>query len=121
MGGKIEGTTVHLIQGDSVTIPYDGLEPNTLVYFGVRDKKNNPVFEELYKIVDEDGYVDFKITKEMSDLLKVKSSEKYTDYYHGLKKVDKENDTEDTIFLGLNPKFDDRYILRVYPKKVEGL
>jgi hypothetical protein len=57
----------------------------------------------------------------MSDGLKVKPTERYTDYFHGLKYVNLETGGEDTVFLGLNPKYGDRYVLRVYPKQVEGL
>ena len=79
------------------------------------------MFSEISKYTDEDGYIDFTITAEMSDLLKVKLSDRYTDYFHGLKYVNPETGEEDTIFLGANPKYGDRYILRVYPKQVEGL
>ena len=121
MGAEIDGTTIKIIQGDDATIPYDGLEPNSLIYFEVRNKKNQPVFEQVKARADYEGYLEIRLKKEDTDKLRVKPTERYQDYYHGIKRVDEETGKEDTIFLGNSPRYGDRYIMRVYPKQAEGI
>ena len=121
MSELIEGTTINVFQGDSVTIPFVEFPENSVVYFAVRDKKtNNLMFDEIRGIVDNNGNIDIEISKETLDKIPVNLNDKYTSYYYGLKKVDEETGKEDTILLGDNPVFGENYLFNVYRKKVEG-
>lgn len=121
MSEFIEGTTINVFQGDDISIHYTDLPPNITVYFAVRDKKTNDLmFDEIKNTTDENGEVDIVIEKEILDKIPVNLNDKYTSYFHGLKKVDEETGKEDTILLGDNPTFGENYLFNVYRKKVEG-
>ena len=118
----INGTTISIYQGDSGNITFTDLDKDMVIYFGVRDSKTNePVFEELRGVVDSFGEVTFTLTPQMTDLFKVKSTEKCSTYYYGIKQVDEETGEENTVFLGDNTCYGEKYKLLVYPKKVERL
>lgn len=121
MSLKVDGTTIKIYQGDSGSITFTGLENGMHVYMAFRDKENNLVFPEMDNYVNTDGEITFDITAELSDLFEVDLSMPYTSYYYGIKQVDDITGEENTIFLGEKPKFEDKYIVKVYPKKVEGL
>lgn len=122
MSISIDGTTISIYQGDSGSITFTDLEEGMVIYFGVRDKKNNtPVFEEIRGVVDSKGEVTFDLTAEMTDLFNVKISEKFATYYYGIKQVDEITGEENTVFLGDKECYGTKYIMKVYPKKVEGL
>lgn len=122
MSKLIDGTTVITYQGDSFNLTFTDLEPGMKIYFGVRDKKYNQLaFDELSETVDSNGEVTFTVTSAMSNKLNVKSGEPCAIYYYGIKHVDTETDEENTIVLGDNTNFEDKYILKVLAKKVEGI
>lgn len=120
MSKHIDGTTISVYEGDSFSVTFEGLEPGSLIYFGVRDKKyNNLAFDELHKTVGNDGNVTFDITAADCDKCKVKPGEPCAIYYYGIKRKNTETGDEDTIILG-DEEFATKYILKVLPKKVEG-
>lgn len=121
MSVEIEGTTIYTFQGDSATIPFIELPKGALIYMAIRNRKTNElVIPEIYNTVDENGNIDFELTKEMLDKIPVNLNEKYTSYYYGLKEVDKTTGAENTVLLGDNPKFGENYLFNVYRKKAEG-
>ena len=121
MSLKVDGTTIKIYQGDSGSITFNGLEENMHIYMAIRDKENQLVFPEMDNTVNNEGEITFSITAEMSDMFDVDLSLPYTTYYYGIKQVDDVTVEENTIFLGEKPKFEDKYLVKVYPKKVEGL
>ena len=121
MSLTVDGTTISLFQGDSGEITFTGLTEGAVVYLSVRDKRSILMFDELREIVDHEGEVTFKITPEDSDKLIVKVNEDFAIYYYGIKQVNEETEEEDTVFLGESTKYTDKYMIKVYPKKVEGL
>lgn len=122
MSISIDGTTISIFQGDSGSITFTDLDEGMVIYFAVRDKRNNTlVFDEIREIVNEFGEVTFDLTSEMTDLFTVKLTEKYATYYYGIKQVDEDTGEENTVFLGDNENYGDKYTIKVFPKKVEGL
>jgi len=122
MSTEIENTRIITFQGDTCKVTFTNLEEGMVIYFSARDKKTNlPVFEEIRGVVDSEGDVSFTITPEMSNNFNVRTSEGYNDYYYGIKQVDEDTGEENTILLGENPKFSDKYYIRVYLKKSEGV
>jgi len=122
MSVEIDKTTITTFVGDTCFITFTDLEQGSVIYFSVRDKKtNDTIFEELRGVVDENGEVEFELTPEMTNKFTVKPSEGVNTYNYGLKQVDEETGEENTILLGDNPKFSDKYIIRVYLKKAEGI
>jgi len=122
MSSEIEKTSIITFKGDTCEVTFTDLDEGTVIYFGVRDmKNNNPVFDELREIVNEAGEVTFTMTPEMTNNFVVKPSEGYSTYYYGIKQVDEITGEENTILLGDNPKFSDKYLIRVYLKKAEGI
>lgn len=121
MSLKVEGTTIKIYQGDSGSITFSGLENGMHVFMAIRNKQNQLVFPEMDGGVNSEGEITFEITAEMSDSFDVDLSLPYTTYYYGIKQVDDVTLEENTIFLGEKPKFEDKYLMKVYPKKVEGL
>lgn len=122
MSVETDKTTIITFQGDTCSITFTDLREGMLIYFSVRDKKTNEtVFPELRGIVDAEGEVTFTITPEMSNRFNVKPLEGVNTYYYGIKEVDELSGEENTILLGDNPKFADKYIMKVYIKKTEGL
>ena len=121
MSVEVDKTTITTFRGDTCEVTFTDLEEGMVVYFGVRDKKNNElVFEELRGVVDSEGEVTFTITPEMSNNFVVKVTEGVGIYYYGIKEVNETTGEENTILLGDNPHFSDKYIIKVYLKKVEG-
>lgn len=121
MSKRINGTTVTTYQGDSFSLTFTDLTPGDTICFSVRDKKyNKPVFDELTETVDSNGEVTFSVTSAMSNKLNVKSGEPCAIYYYGIKQVDSETEEENTIVLG-DANFEDKYIMKVLAKKVEGI
>lgn len=122
MSTDVNETTIITFQGDTCAVTFTGLEEGHLIGFEVRDKKNNrPVFDELRQSVNQDGEVTFTITPEMSNHFEVKPSEGYNTYFYGLKDIVELTGEENTILLGDNPRFSDKYFIKVYLKKVEGI
>ena len=121
MSKLIDGTTIITYQGDSFSLTFTDLTPGDKIYFGIRDKKyNSLMFKELNKTVDSEGEVTFVVDSEKSNKLLVKSGEPCAVYYYGIKQVDTETGEENTIVLGDEGSFEDKYIIRVLAKKVEG-
>ena len=122
MSAETNNTTITTFQGDTCEITFTDLEEGMVIYLGVRDKKTNQlVFPEIRGVVNQDGEVTFVITPEMSNEFVVKPLEGVNTYYYGIKEVDEDTGVENTILLGDNPKFSDKYIMKVYIKKAEGL
>lgn len=122
MSVDTEKTTIITFKGDTCSVTFTNLEPDMVIYFGVRDKKTNqPVFDELHDTVDSNGEVTFTMTPEMTNKFEVKPLEGVNTYYYGIKQVDEVSGEENTILLGENPKFSDKYMVRVYLKKAEGI
>jgi len=122
MTAIVNNTMISTFCGDSCPITFSGLEMGDKIAFEVRDSKNNQqVFETLTNVVNEDNEVTFEITPSMSNKLKVPIGEKFAIYWYGIKKIDESTGQEDTIFLGDSTSCADKYLLKVYPKKVEGL
>ena len=121
MSNEVEKTTIITFKGDTCSVTFTDLEEGMVIYFGVRDKKTNElVFDEIRGVVDSEGEVTFEMTPTMTNKFVVKPLESVNYYYYGIKEVDEETGEENTILLGDNPKFSDKYILRVYLKKVDG-
>ena len=122
MSVEIDKTTITTFQGDTCEVTFTDLDIGRLIGFEVRDKKNNrPVFDELRSIVDNNGEVTFIITPEMSNKFEVKPLEGVNTYLYGIKDINELTGEENTILLGDNPKFSDKYYIKVYMKKVEGI
>lgn len=122
MSVDTEKTTIITFKGDTCSVTFTNLEPNMVIYFGVRDKKTNQlVFDELHETVDSNGEVTFTMTPKMTNKFEVKPLEGVNTYYYGIKQVDEVSGEENTILLGENPKFSDKYMIRVYLKKAEGI
>lgn len=122
MSSEIDKTTIVTFVGDTCSVTFTDLEEGMVVYFSVRDKKNNnPIFEEMRGVVNSFGEVSFTMTPEMTNNFVVKPLEGVNSYYYGLKQVDEETGEENTILLGDSPKFSDKYIIKVYLKKAEGI
>jgi hypothetical protein len=122
MSVETNNTTIITFKGDTCTVTFTDLEEGMVIYFAVRDKKTNSlVFDELHDTVDSEGEITFTITPEMSNEFEVKPSEGYNTYYYGIKQVDEITGEENTILLGDNPKFSDKYLIKVYLKKAEGI
>ena len=119
---ETSNTTIITFKGDTCPVTFTDLEEGMVIYFAVRDKKTNSlVFDELHDTVNSEGEITFTITPEMSNEFEVKPSEGYNTYYYGIKQVDEITGEENTILLGDNPKFSDKYLIKVYLKKAEGI
>lgn len=122
MSTEVDGTTIKTFVGDSCIITFTGLEENKVIYLGVRDfRTNQPIFDEIRGVVDEFGEVTFVIPPELTNTFDVKPQEGVKTYSYGIKEVDEVSGEENTILLGNSPRFNDKYILEVYLKKVEGI
>ena len=121
MSVDVDKTTIITFQGDTCQITFTDLREGILVGFEVRDRKTNlPVFDELRNVVNSEGEVTFTITPEMSNKFEVNPKEGVNAFYYGIKEVDTVSGEENTILLGDNSKFSDKYIMKVFIKKVEG-
>lgn len=122
MSNEVNKTTIKTYQGDTCFITLTDLDVGAHIFFSVRDKKTNElVFNELNGYVDNEGYITFEITPEMSNKFKVCPYEGKNSYLYGAKQVDDITGEENTILLGDNPVFGDKYIMEVYIKKSEGI
>ena len=124
MSTEIDKTTVETFVGDTCKITIGELTDiiGETVYLGVRDRKTNqPVFDDVSEIVENNGEVTFILTPTMTNKFVVKPCEGVNYYYYGAKKVNQDTGAEDTILLGDNPKMSDKYLIKVYLKKAEGL
>lgn len=118
----IDKTTIETYRGDTCSITLTGLEEGMVVYFGVREiSTNQPVIDEIRGVVDSEGDVTFTLTPEITNGFDVPASAGVKAYYYGAKQVDEVSGEENTILLGENPQISDKYYLKVYMMKVEGL
>ncbi len=113
--------TISLYQGDSGEIIINGIDNTNSyeVYFAIQDKKRNLIGNELKIIASNVNSVSFFLTPEFTDLLKVPDNKPYEIYYYGIKIVEKETNTENTLFVE-NSTYGDLNQIIVYPKKVSG-
>lgn len=124
MSEDITNTMIKTFVGDTCEVTFTGLESLTgqAIYFAVRDRETNTlVFDEIKKIVTNDGEVTFVLKPEMTNKFIVIPSKGFNTYYYGIKQVDETTGEENTILLGENPKFSDKYLIKVYLKKAEGI
>ena len=124
MSSEVDKTTIITFQGDSCPVTFVGLTDlvGETICLGVRDiKSNEPIFDELKEVVDINGDVRFEITPEMSNEFNVKPAEGFKDFFYGIKQINLATGEENTILLGDDPKFSDKYYLRAYLKKAEGI
>ena len=122
MSVEVDNTTIVTFVGDTCEVTFTGLEEGMVIYLGVRDKKTNSlVFDEIREVVNSEGEVAFKMTPVMTNNFIVKPSEGFNTYYYGIKQVNELTGEENTILLGDNPKFSDKYLIKVYLKKADGI
>lgn len=122
MSVEVDNTTIVTFVGDTCEVTFTDLEEGMVIYLGVRDKKTNSlVFDEIREVVNSEGDVTFKMTPVMTNNFIVKPSEGFNTYYYGIKQVDEITGEENTILLGDNPKFSDKYLIKVYLKKADGI
>lgn len=122
MSIKVEGTTIKIYQGDSGSVTFYGLKPDMLIYMAVRYPKTNAlVMPEKHEVTNIEGEVTFDFEVSDTDDLDIDCTKEFEPLSYGLKQVDTETGEENTILLGENPRYGDKYLFKVYPKKVEGL
>ena len=124
MSEETKDTTIETYKGDTCSVTFGGLEEGLVIYFSVRDTKNNElVFEEIRGVVDDEGTITFVLTPELTNKFYVQQATGVNYYYYGLKQVDEETGEENTILVGDsdNPRFGERYVLRVFQKQAEGI
>lgn len=122
MSVEIDKTTIITFKGDTCQFTFTDLQEGMVIYLGVRDKKTNmPVFEDLHETVNSEGEVTFELTPAMTNKFVVKPLDGFAIYYYGIKQVNEEIGEENTILLGENPRFSDKYLIKVYLKKAEGI
>ena len=109
-------------QGDNGELGVEGISENHnyRVYFGIRDAKRRPIGEEPYVDSNYASSVVLSIPTALTDLLEVGKDDEYTDYYYGIKVCNPETGSEDTLILD-GEDIASENVIRVYPKKVEGL
>lgn len=122
MSVDVDGTTIETFKGDTCSITFTNLEEGMLIYLGVRDiRTDEPIFDEISGIVDSEGEITFTLTPTMTNKFEVNPTAGVNTYLYGVKQVDEVSGEENTILLGNNPVFGDKYYLKVYAKKVEGI
>lgn len=111
---------ITLIQGDSGELVINGLntDRNYSVYLAIQDEKRKPIGNEIMVNSNNQSFVRFIITSDLTDLLTVKNNEEYATYYYGVKVCD-DTGYEDTLIIG-DTGMGDKNTITVYPKKVEG-
>lgn len=114
--------TIIARQGDSGKVYIEGLDTdkNYTVYFGVYDEKRKTVGRDVPVQSGKQPELVLNIPAVVSNFWVVPKDDEYKDYYYGIKVCDPESKTEETLVLA-GCEFDTENILRVYPKKVEGL
>lgn len=117
-----EDGTIIARQGDSGKVYIEGLDTdkNYIVYFGVYDEKRKIVGREVPVQSNRQAELVLNIPAVVSNAWEVPRGEEYKDYYYGIKVCDEDSKTEETLVLA-GCEFDTENVLRVYPKKVEGL
>lgn len=117
-----EDGTIIARQGDSGKVYIEGLDTdkNYIVYFGVYDEKRKIVGREVPVQSNRQAELILNIPAVVSNAWEVPKGEEYKDYYYGIKVCDEDSKTEETLVLA-GCEFDTENVLRVYPKKVEGL
>ena len=109
-----------IYQGDSGTLTVEDLPTDQYytLYFAIYNERRQRMGNEISVALGGSDVADINIPASLTDLLTVPRDEDYQDYYYGLKLC--VNGEEDTLVIddgdigGLN-------IIRVYPKKVEGV
>lgn len=112
---------IKIIQGDTGIIPIPNIptDKNYEVYLAIRKKDRSLVTPEIMKNSNYQDKVEFKISKQISELLTIPANAKCGLYYWGVKLCDANTGLEDTMVLGgyfgrWNPLYS-------YPKLVEGI
>lgn len=117
-----ENGIIKIIQGDTGIIPIDNIptDKNYDVYLAIRKKDRTLVTPEIIKHSNGADHVDFKISKQISELLTVPNNAMCGLYYWGVKVCDAETGLEDTVTFnsGYFGKWNPLYS---YPKLVEGI
>lgn len=117
-----EDGTIIARQGDTGQIYIEGLDTdkNYAVYFGVYDENRKAIGNEVRYMSNFFADLAITIPASVSDMWTVPKNEEYKDYFYGIKVCDDSSRSEETITLS-GCEFDTENIIRVYPKKVEGL
>jgi hypothetical protein len=111
---------ITLTQGDTGEYKVSGLPTDKAytVYLAVQDANRNPIGDEIKEDLNLKSMVNLKFTSTLTDLMTVKKSDDYAEYYFGIKLCDKLGN-EDTLVIG-NKEVGENNTITVYPKKVEG-
>lgn len=111
---------IKLYQGDSGDITIEGLstEYNYQVYFAIQNSRRQPMGQEIMTESNFNDSVVITLTANLTDKLTVPINKESEDYFYGIKAC--RADSEDTLFLD-GGYFGSKNIMKVYPKKVEGI
>lgn len=113
--------TISTFCGDTGRITISGIptDKNYYIYFALRDRQRNFIFEE-YKESLMNTSVTFDFDAEFTNTLEVPESLKYETFYYGVKVCDASTLTEDTATVQ-NQCYGKLNEFRVYPMAAEGL
>jgi hypothetical protein len=116
-----ENGTISLYQGDSGEITVSGLDNrrNYTVFFAIQDKNRNLIGNELQTFSNKNDMVVFLLTSDYTNLLKVPKNKAYEIFTYGIKVVENNSKSQDTLFVS-NSTYGDINRIIVYPQKVKG-
>lgn len=113
---------ITITQGDSFELVLNGIPTtqNYKIYFAIQDAERNPIGQEIMVESNQESSVVIKVTGNYSNQLTVGDDVKSTNYYYGVKMCSEADNTEDTLLLG-NKQMGEQNIIKVFPRKVEGI
>ena len=117
-----ENGDITVTQGDSFELVLNGIPTtqNYKIYFAIQDAERNPIGQEIMVESNQESSVVIKVTGNYSNQLTVGDDVKSTNYYYGVKMCSETDNTEDTLLLG-NKQMGEQNIIKVFPRKVEGI
>lgn len=117
-----ENGDITITQGDSFELVLNGIPTtqNYKIYFAIQDAERNPIGQEIMVESNQESSVVIKVTGNYSNQLTVGDDVKSTNYYYGVKMCSETDNTEDTLLLG-NKQMGEQNIIKVFPRKVEGI
>lgn len=117
-----ENGDIIITQGDSFELVLNGIPTtqNYKIYFAIQDAERNPIGQEIMVESNQESSVVIKVTGNYSNQLTVGDDVKSTNYYYGVKMCSETDNTEDTLLLG-NKQMGEQNIIKVFPRKVEGI
>ena len=112
---------ITLVQGDSGEIAIEGLptDSNYSVYFSFYNEKRI-IIGEVVTQTSSASFVTMFIPTSLTNLLVVNKDDDYTEYYYEIKICNENTGYEDTMCIN-DSDIGDLNVVRVYPKKVEGI